>query len=128
MMFAHLRKPSGSRLVWEQPPQWRHSSLSILLAALSLGTALPVSAATWTVHTQPTRLVNGAPILFQVKSPAKLESLTGTWLDHKLTFSYDATTKTWFTLAGAAIDTPPGKYTLELTGEPTAAKTPLTFK
>ncbi len=87
---------------------------------------LPASAATWTVHAQPTRLVNGAPVLFQVKPPTKLDSLTGRWLGHTVTFSYDASTKTWFALAGVTFDTAPGKYPLELTGE-AAVKTPLTF-
>jgi len=83
-------------------------------------------AANWTVRAQPTRLVNGAPVLFQVKAPAKLESLTGTWLGHQLIFSYDSSTKTWFALAGVLFETSPGKYPLELAGE-RAAATPLTF-
>jgi murein DD-endopeptidase MepM/ murein hydrolase activator NlpD len=89
--------------------------------------ALPASAADWTVHAQPTRLVNGAPVLFQVKPPAKLESLTGTWLGHHLTFSYDAPTKTWFTLAGVTFETIPGKYPLVLAAERVARQTPLSF-
>jgi murein DD-endopeptidase MepM/ murein hydrolase activator NlpD len=96
------------------------------LAYCALGfvcTALPASAATWTVRAEPTRLVNGAPILFRVKPPAKLESLTGTWLGHHLTFSYNATTKTWFTLAGVSFETAPGKYTLELSAERAATNT-----
>jgi murein DD-endopeptidase MepM/ murein hydrolase activator NlpD len=88
---------------------------------------LPASAATWTVHAQPTHLVNGAPVLFQVKPPTKLNSLTGTWLGHQLTFSYEATTRTWFTLSGVSFETSPGKYTLELAGERAATKTPSTF-
>jgi murein DD-endopeptidase MepM/ murein hydrolase activator NlpD len=89
---------------------------------------IPASAVTWTVHAQPTRLVNGAPVLFQVKPPAKLESLTGTWLNHRLTFSYDAPTKNWFALAGVAFDTTPGKFALELIAQPASGKTPLTFR
>jgi|CZKR01.1.fsa_nt_gi murein DD-endopeptidase MepM/ murein hydrolase activator NlpD len=88
--------------------------------------ALPASAATWTVHAQPIRLVNGAPVLFQVKPPVKLDSLSGTWLGHQLTFSYDASTKTWFTLAGVSFETTPGKYPLELSAERAASKTALT--
>jgi murein DD-endopeptidase MepM/ murein hydrolase activator NlpD len=72
-------------------------------------------------------LVNGAPVLFQVKPPTKLESLSGTWLTHQLTFSYDASTKTWFALAGVTFEATPGKYPLELSGQPAASKTPLTF-
>ena len=84
--------------------------------------ALPASA-TWSIRAQPTRLVNGAPVLFQVKSPIRLESLTGTWLGHELTFSYDASTRSWFTLAGISIETAPGTYTLEVTAEPVDTKT-----
>ncbi|MGP0021292.1 MAG: M23 family metallopeptidase [Candidatus Sulfotelmatobacter sp.] len=89
------------------------------------GTALPACAATWTVRAQPARLVNGGPVLFVVKSPVKLESLTGTWLGHQLTFSYDASTRTWFALAGVSIETTPGKYALELTAERGATQAPL---
>ncbi len=99
----------------------------IAITALLLSTALPASAATWTIHAQPTPLVNGAPILFQVKPPAKLESLTGTWLGHQLTFSYNAASKTWFALAGVSIETAAGKYALDLTAQRAATKAPLTF-
>jgi murein DD-endopeptidase MepM/ murein hydrolase activator NlpD len=98
-----------------------------IYSLIFVAATIPASAATWTVHAQPTRLVNGAPILFQVKAPAKLESLTATWLTHQLTFSYDASTKTWFALAGIAFDATPGKYPLVLTAKPASGKTPLTF-
>ena len=87
-------------------------------------------AANWSVRAQPTRLVNGAPVLFLVKPPARLESLTGTWLEHKITFSFDSSTKTWFALAGVSLETTPGSYALELAGEHRASRTadtPLTF-
>lgn len=87
----------------------------------------PASAVTWTVHAQPARLVNGGPVLFQVTAPTKLESLTGTWLGHQLTFSYDASTKTWFALAGVTFETTPGTYALEIAAQPAANKTSLTF-
>ena len=81
-----------------------------------------VHAANWTVDAQPTRLVNGAPVLFRVKPPARLDSLDGTWLQHKISFSFDASTKTWFALAGVSLETPPGSYPLELAGEPRPSK------
>lgn len=62
-----------------------------------------------------------------MKSSTKFDALTGTWLAHQLTFSYKASTKTWFALAGVTFETNPGKYTLELTGTSSASKTPLTF-
>ena len=96
--------------------------LLLVFCALQLA-----SAATWTVHAQPARLLNGAPVLFQVKPAAKLDSLSGTWLGHTVTFSYDAATRNWFALAGVSIETAPGKYALELAGERSASKTPVTF-
>jgi murein DD-endopeptidase MepM/ murein hydrolase activator NlpD len=69
------------------------------------------------VHAEPARLVTGAPVLFQVKAPARLQSLQAKWLGHDLSFTYDSTRKTWFALAGVSLETSPGAYSLELTGE-----------
>jgi murein DD-endopeptidase MepM/ murein hydrolase activator NlpD len=63
-------------------------------------------------------------VLFQVKPPARLGSLSGTWLGHDLSFSFDPASKTWFTLAGVSLETVPGSYAIELTGETAAGKTP----
>ena len=73
------------------------------------------------VRAQPDQLVNGAPVLFQVRAPASLESLTGTWLGHQIPFNFDATTGTWFALAGTSLETAPGAYSLDLTGEQPAS-------
>jgi murein DD-endopeptidase MepM/ murein hydrolase activator NlpD len=62
--------------------------------------------------------------LFQVKPPARLESLSGTWLGHEVSFSFDATSKTWYALAGVSIETAPGTYSLDLNGETEAGNTP----
>jgi murein DD-endopeptidase MepM/ murein hydrolase activator NlpD len=86
--------------------------------------AVPAFASNWTVHAQPTRLVNGGPVFFQVKPAQKLASLNGAWLGHEVTFSFDATSKTWFALLGVSLETPPGNYSLELTGETVAGKLP----
>ncbi len=88
---------------------------------------IPASAAPWAVQAQPAGLVNGTPVLFQVEPPTKLESLTGTWLAHRLTFSYDASKKTWFALAGVTFETTPGKYPLVLSAQPASGKASLTF-
>jgi murein DD-endopeptidase MepM/ murein hydrolase activator NlpD len=81
-------------------------------------------AASWAVKAQPTRLVNGAPVLFQVKTPQRMESLHGTWLGHEVSFSYAAASKVWFALAGVSLETAPGSYALDLTGETVSGKTP----
>jgi len=104
-MFLHLNRSPFCR---------QHS---IVTFALCLVTAHPAAAANWNATVRPARLVNGAPVLFQVKPPAKLDALSGTWLGHQITFSYDVSTKTWFALAGISIETTPGKYALALSAE-----------
>jgi murein DD-endopeptidase MepM/ murein hydrolase activator NlpD len=110
-------------------PQRSFPQLSTILLTFMLVSCCAVcaDAATWTVHAGPGQLVNGVPVLFQVKAPTKLESLTGTWLKHPLIFSYDASKKTWFCLAGVSLETAPGTYPLELTGGRDGGKAPVTF-
>jgi murein DD-endopeptidase MepM/ murein hydrolase activator NlpD len=91
----------------------------VALAAVLCFLNLSAFAARLAVQVEPLKLVNGAPVLFTVKSPAKLTSLTGTWLGHQLTFSYNSKAKTWFALGGVGFETNPGKYTLALSGEST---------
>lgn len=88
---------------------------TIVLVALCF-LALPGEASTWTVRAYPVRMVNGGPVLFRVKTTARIESLSGKWLGHELTFSFDQPSKTWFALAGVSFETVPGKYELELSG------------
>jgi murein DD-endopeptidase MepM/ murein hydrolase activator NlpD len=85
---------------------------------LICGALLPAAlAADWTVRAQPVRLVNGGPVLFQVKAPVALGSLNGTWLGHQVPFSFNKATKTWFALAGVSLETAPGSYSLDLAGD-----------
>jgi len=107
----------------------RLTALAFAHIALLLGWILflsvpPVLAANWTVRAHPIQLVNGGPVLFQVKPPARLESLSGTWLGHDLSFSFDPASKTWFALAGVSLETVPGAYAIELTGGTVAGKMP----
>jgi len=90
--------------------------IALLILVWIFGSVPQASAATWTVRAQPTRLVNGGPVFFQVKPPARVESLSGTWLGHELSFSLDAKSKTWYALAGVSLETAPGAYAIELTG------------
>ena len=93
----------------------------------SLLSITPASAANWTVRAQPARLVNGGPVLFQVTSPTRLQTLNGTWLGHEVAFSFDAKSKTWYALAGVSFETTPGKYPLELTGTRAGSNAPVTI-
>jgi murein DD-endopeptidase MepM/ murein hydrolase activator NlpD len=82
------------------------------------------NAANWSVRAEPSRPVNGGPVLFEVKPPVRLASLHGSWMGHDVPFSFDAKTKTWFALAGVAIETAPGNYALALSGEAAGEKSP----
>jgi murein DD-endopeptidase MepM/ murein hydrolase activator NlpD len=76
---------------------------------------LPASSTQpWSVDWQPAELVNGSPVLFQVKAPVRLKSLTGKWLEHNIVFNLDAKSKTWNSLAGIGFDVKAGSYPLIL--------------
>jgi murein DD-endopeptidase MepM/ murein hydrolase activator NlpD len=92
--------------------------LVLQMTSLAAETAFATKpAAHWSVRSQPATIVNGAPVLFQVKAPTQLTALHGTWLGHDLSFSYDSTARTWYAFAGASLKTSAGAYPLLITGE-----------
>jgi murein DD-endopeptidase MepM/ murein hydrolase activator NlpD len=108
-------------------PRVKSFALSAALAlSLFLGTSR-AAAAPWTVNAEPAQLVNGGPVLFKVKAPVRLESLTGNWLGHPLTFSFNSASRTWFALAGVTFETAPASYALELSGERASGSASLKF-
>jgi murein DD-endopeptidase MepM/ murein hydrolase activator NlpD len=95
----------------------RRSLFACILSVLFLIGVQPAFAAEWKARAQPARLVNGGPVLFTVRPPRKMQSLSATWLGHEISFSYIDASKTWFALAGVSLETKPGVYSLELGGE-----------
>jgi murein DD-endopeptidase MepM/ murein hydrolase activator NlpD len=96
---------------------------SLCLAANSSpASAAKSTSGSWSIVWQPARPVNGSPILFRVNAPVKLSALSGKWIDHDVFFSFDPKSKTWYGIAGAALDTHPGNYALTLTGETASGK------
>jgi murein DD-endopeptidase MepM/ murein hydrolase activator NlpD len=104
------------------PAAKSRSSSLVLFTCLLFSTLLPAtersvnSLASWSVRTQPVSLLNGSPLIFIVKPPVRLRSLSGTWLDHEVFFNRDAAGGNWFGLAGLSLETRPGTYTLDLSG------------
>jgi len=96
--------------------------LAILVFFLSRGYSAntpnipPKNTSSWSVRVQPSDIVNGSPIVFQVSTAFKLESLSGTWLGHDVFFAFDPRTGSWFGIAGVSLETRPGRYPLELRG------------
>ena len=119
------RRGPGGRINESFAALARAARLPAILFFLS--SSVPCFALPWTIHAQPTRLLNGAPVLFEVRPPKKIGSLTGTWLGHQFPFSYNKSTKTWFALAGVSIETPPGRYTLELAADSASSSSSLKF-
>lgn len=100
----------------------------IFLSALSLCAAdVPAvkpngKAVDFSVRWQPSRPVNGSPIMLRVSFPERLKSLSGKWLEHDVFFSSDSQGKIWYGIAGASLETHPGNYSLELKASTTAGK------
>lgn len=93
-------------------------SCALLIGGLfSSARASTVPASGWSLRYQPARIVNGSPIVFRVRTPKTVRSLSGSWLGHDLAFSFDTKEKTWFALAGASLETKAGVYSIELRGE-----------
>jgi murein DD-endopeptidase MepM/ murein hydrolase activator NlpD len=95
-------------------------ALLVLAANLSAATAARSTVGNWTVGNQPARLVNGTPVLFRVTTPKPVRTLSGNWLGHEIAFSFDPSSKAWFALAGASLETKRGAYPIELHAETTA--------
>jgi hypothetical protein len=98
-----------------------------LAANLSAASAAHSTVGNWTVGNQPARLVNGTPVLFRVTTPTPVRTLSGNWLGHEIAFSFDASHKSWFALAGASLETKPGAYPIQLHAE-TAAGQAISFE
>ena len=95
----------------------------VVFALLSLSANLSAAtAAHWIVGNQPTRLVNGTPVLFRVTTPTLVRTLSGNWLGHEIAFSFDASHKSWFALAGISLETKPGAYPIQLHAETLAGE------
>lgn len=73
------------------------------------------------MQVMPARVVNGVPVLVEVKPIVPVKSMTGTWLGHDLTFNY-GNAKNWFVLAGVSLETKPGTYPLKVEAVTAAGK------
>jgi murein DD-endopeptidase MepM/ murein hydrolase activator NlpD len=125
-MLSTSKRHSRFRLILKQEVRVLRTIAPVFLLLFLSGGSISASAATWSAHAEPIRLVNGAPVLFEVKAPAHIDTLTGRWLGHQITFNQSPSNRSWFALAGVTFETAPGSYALELTAERTGGE-PLKF-
>lgn len=92
-------------------------ALLVLVTIVAQAAAPAKAPARWTLTYQPARIVNGTPVLFRVTTPRPAHTLSAKWLDHEISFTFDASQKAWFGLAGASLETKPGAYPIELRAE-----------
>lgn len=107
------------KFIFSSFPAW-----IFLFISLSAIAPTRTMASDFSVRAQPSHLVNGSPVLFVVKPVTPLQSLKGKWLNHEFPFSFDEKSKIWFALAGISLETAPGSYSLEVTGEKGASSEP----
>jgi murein DD-endopeptidase MepM/ murein hydrolase activator NlpD len=93
------------------------SILTAILAAALVPQLFAASVPSLQVRWEPETLVNGAPALLHVIVSTDLKTLSGTWLGHKLYFSFDRTSQTWYSLFGVNLTEATGLYPLRLLGE-----------
>jgi murein DD-endopeptidase MepM/ murein hydrolase activator NlpD len=100
-----------------------HPVTSVAFALFALAANLSAATAVhWAVVNQPVRLVNGTPVLFRVTASQPMRAVSGSWLGHEIEFTFDATHKSWFALAGVSLETKPGTYPIDLRAETTAGQ------
>jgi murein DD-endopeptidase MepM/ murein hydrolase activator NlpD len=93
------------------------SRLFFLLTILGVSANASTPVKTWRIQWEPARIVNGSPVLFRVTAPATVKELTGNFLGQELSFRHSDGCHCWYALAGASLNTKPGRYTLHLTGK-----------
>jgi murein DD-endopeptidase MepM/ murein hydrolase activator NlpD len=96
------------------PRRMLFAVVTVLAFITATKSAFAKPPATWKVSYQPHQLVNGAPVLFEVKVPGHPAQLQATWQTHTIVFRQSRACRCWYALAGIALTTKPGHYTLEL--------------
>jgi murein DD-endopeptidase MepM/ murein hydrolase activator NlpD len=92
---------------------------TIFLVAIMLGLSAPaqVRGQKWSAQWEPTKLVNGSPIIFRVTAPSQVTELHGNFLGQDFLFRSSKSCHCWYAFAGVSLATKPGAYTLHVEGK-----------
>jgi biotin carboxyl carrier protein len=96
------------------------SILGFVLWASFSASAAP--AAKWSAQWEPSKLVNGSPVLFRVTAPLQLAELQGNFLGQEFSFRSSTACHCWYGFAGVNLATKPGTYTLRVEGKSQTGK------
>src|SRR6478672_10401392 len=96
------------------------SILCLLLCTVLSAFAIP--AKKWAAQWEPTKLVNGSPVLFRVAAPLQLAELNGNFLGQEFSFRSSRACHCWYGFAGVSLATKPGTYTLRVEGKSAGGK------
>jgi murein DD-endopeptidase MepM/ murein hydrolase activator NlpD len=99
----------------------RHFLLLVFSLSLNFSASATIPRK-WTAQWEPTRLVNGSPVLFRVTAPLQLAELRGNFLGQEFSFRSSQACHCWYAFAGVSLTTKPGTYTLRVEGKSTAGK------
>jgi murein DD-endopeptidase MepM/ murein hydrolase activator NlpD len=97
-------------------------SILCLLLATACASADSRPRGKWSAKWEPTKLVNGAPVLFRVTAPLQLTELRGSFLGQDFSFRSSQACHCWYGFAGVSLATKPGSYTLRVEGKGAGAK------
>lgn len=101
---------------------WFRPAVSLIVFGITATLAAQAKsmAAAGGVKWQPTKIVNGSPVLFQLPVSNRIQRISATWLGHRLDFFRSG--NSWYGLGGVPIETAPGSYELKLTETLTSGK------
>jgi murein DD-endopeptidase MepM/ murein hydrolase activator NlpD len=97
---------------------------TIVLLTILFGLSAPaqVRGQKWMAQWEPSKLVNGSPVLFRVSAPLQLSELQGNFLGQEFSFRSSEACHCWYAFAGVSLATKPGTYTLRVAGKDTGGK------
>lgn len=101
---------------------YRFKLETIFLVTLLFSASAQGSTQKWMAQWEPTKLVNGSPVLFRVTAPLQLTELNGNFLGQEFSFRSNKACHCWYAFAGVSLATKPGAYTLRVEGKGTGGK------
>ncbi len=86
--------------------------ISLALLALTVaGQASEVPVVKW----QPLSLSNGSPVLFEIRTTVKTQTVSAMWMGHEISFFKPSTAgRVWYGLGGISLTTTPASYDLRI--------------